>query len=163
MNLDDLSNTYSGCFQAASTKYWHTTSADLRARRCKGSFRGRHTENDVDISWRSRLPRCLWMCCPWPNARLSDRLVSAPSHQLFTALLFAASSCGVAMEDSRLDSPVLCYLACPMPNPFFREDPQWRNCRKLEVDYSNRVSWLFPLDGHSQMISLRHPPNPFNG
>ena len=97
VNLDDLSNEYSGSFQAASAKYWHTTSPDLRARRCKGSLFGRDTENDVDISWRSGLPRYLWMGCPWPNERLSDRLVSAPSHLLFTTLLSTVSSYGVAI------------------------------------------------------------------
>ena len=50
MNIDDLSNTYSESFQAPSAKYWHTTSADLRARRCKCSLCGRHTEDDVDIN-----------------------------------------------------------------------------------------------------------------
>jgi hypothetical protein len=32
VNLDDLSNTYSGSFHAANAKDWHTTSADLRVK-----------------------------------------------------------------------------------------------------------------------------------
>ena len=37
VNLDGLSDTYSG-------SYWHTTSADLRVRRCKGSLRASYRE-----------------------------------------------------------------------------------------------------------------------
>jgi hypothetical protein len=57
MNIDDISNTYLGSFQATSAEYYHTTSADLRARGREGSVCRRNTENDVDISW--------WSCLSW--------------------------------------------------------------------------------------------------